>query len=378
MQKREKKLGSFILTVDCFLTSYDMKRNRNISINKEIMYLSESAYRNKITYLSFCLAIFVVLCHTYNLEVYNISSGVLYWVETYLSGITDIAVPLFFVISGYLFFQNYTPKLLRKKWKSRLFSLIIPYCIWNSLPYFYFLFLSSIPKIKRIITNPVNGFSILDLLKEAFFGMHNGVTWFLRCLIIYTFVFPFLYLLIKKKTGALLIGVVLLGAIAIINKQIINYSIFYYFGACIGIHRKEFMHRKFMHEEVLLATAYLLVSTIISMWIGYRNQYHQITIYSVLRLSQAISIWICADVLAKEGNQKWWMTISFFIYCCHSMILESVEKVILQLFGKTVTGATIDFVFAPILTIIIIITLAWILRRAKPLWKVLTGSRGMG
>lgn len=50
--------------------------------------------------------------------------------------IGNLAVPVFFFISGYLFFLNrntYTFKDYKKKMKRMLFSILIPYILWNFL-----------------------------------------------------------------------------------------------------------------------------------------------------------------------------------------------------------------------------------------------------
>lgn len=50
--------------------------------------------------------------------------------------LAHIAVPTFFVISGYLFFQGFGIwdwRLYRSKINKRIYTLLIPYLVWNSL-----------------------------------------------------------------------------------------------------------------------------------------------------------------------------------------------------------------------------------------------------
>ena len=58
------------------------------------------------------------------------------WLRLFVSqGVARIAVPLFFAISGYLFFLGFGgawPEL-KRKWRSRAQSLLIPYISWNLL-----------------------------------------------------------------------------------------------------------------------------------------------------------------------------------------------------------------------------------------------------
>ena len=46
-----------------------------------------------------------------------------------------IAVPIFFIVSGYLFFKEgtFNEKLYLTKIKKRFWSLLIPYVLWNTL-----------------------------------------------------------------------------------------------------------------------------------------------------------------------------------------------------------------------------------------------------
>lgn len=83
------------------------------------MGYSELTYRNKITYLSFILSILVVIKHSVNIDVYNLSQGMLFWLQTWACEFTDLAVPIFFIISGYLFYQNFGYSVLKRKLRSK-------------------------------------------------------------------------------------------------------------------------------------------------------------------------------------------------------------------------------------------------------------------
>ena len=352
-----------------------MRKQNEVQTDSKIV-LCDTCYRNKITYLSFVLAALVVIRHTVNIEVYELSFGILFWIEKFFSELTDLAVPTFFVLSGYLFFQNYSPNILIKKWKSRLFSILIPYLIWNAIGYLYILIISMVPSFKDRMTTSIDGFNLYDFFRAIIFGEYNMVTWFLQCLIVYIIVTPILYWIIKYKLGVVITTIVLLVLLTIINKQIVNCWILYVVGACIGLHGKNFVKMKYRNSSVILSWVLLLVSVILGMIFDFQATTHQITVYTAVRLLQVIAIWICADLLAIERTPRWWMKISFFIYVCYGLILESVEKLFLITLGRNVLGATLDFVLAPIITLIFIMILAFVLRKIKPLWSVLTGSRG--
>ena len=249
---------------------------------------------------------------------------------------------------------------------------MIPYLIWNGIGYLYVAVLSAIPAVKERLTEPVDGFSMLTLLKEMFIGEHIFVTWFLRCLIVYTIVTPLLYWFLKNKKIAIIAFLLILVVLSIINKQIVNYWIFYVFGACLGIHGKAIVKAKYKSGLFLCCSVYLTVSCLFGLFFEYK----QITVYSILRLSQVVAVWVCADIFSVKTELKWWLKISFFIYVCHGMVLESVEKVFLIVLGKNIWGAAIDLFFAPVVALFILVLLAFVLEKVRPLWSVLTGSRG--
>ena len=82
---------------------------------------TEIQFRNKITCYSFYTIIAVVLIHTFNLSVYGIdadASGLgefVYYFESTAAELWKAAVPLFFMISGFLFFRNFTWDKLKTK-----------------------------------------------------------------------------------------------------------------------------------------------------------------------------------------------------------------------------------------------------------------------
>ena len=137
-------------------------------------------------------------------ELYNI-------IRVYISyGICQIAVPTFFLISGFLFYQHlqeWNWNVWKGKILRRVHTLVIPYLIWNIIRYLF-----------NIITTGYHvyhheGFQAVCLwLKEntqpLMFWVMYGPTypapihvpfWFIRDLIVMVVLTPFFYPLIKNK-----------------------------------------------------------------------------------------------------------------------------------------------------------------------------------
>lgn len=95
-------------------------------MNKDKIFLSW------LSPLKFVLTCLIVYIHSYNAQnyglIYNlgIHSSTL-WIEDIVSqNLAHIAVPLFFAISGYLYFRTLTFANLKEKLKRRVSSLCVP------------------------------------------------------------------------------------------------------------------------------------------------------------------------------------------------------------------------------------------------------------
>ncbi|MDE6266561.1 MAG: acyltransferase [Muribaculaceae bacterium] len=107
--------------------------------------------------------------------------------------IYSVAVPLFYFISGYLFFRDGVPDTggYMAKWKRRIHSLLIPYLLWNIAGLLLFL-LKKTPALEwRFplysdmhvdLVTLLKGFYILPV--EDAVGPYDFVLWFIRNLLI--------------------------------------------------------------------------------------------------------------------------------------------------------------------------------------------------
>ena len=125
--------------------------------------------------------------------------------------ITEACVPLFFIISGFLYFRNVPKKagvdFFWKKTRNRFFTLLIPYLIANAFAFVcYWL-------AHRFAPDMISGFFGDDWNKPLFIfwtGPVNMSLWFIRDLIIACLVAPLIYLFVRytRIWGVLVLGVV--------------------------------------------------------------------------------------------------------------------------------------------------------------------------
>ncbi len=196
--------------------------------------MNDKIFSSACNFLRLPLMLLVVCIHVkYNVLITLPKTDLSYSVVFFFTQIISrIAVPSFFVISGYYFFfdtakqnsfslQDYKTKLFK-----RIFSILIPYLIWNLL---YCLFKS--------IFFEQNFF----LLLSKIFAYPMPVAfqfWYIRDLMIMCLISPLLYWLIKKIR---LIFMLILLLIWFLNLKIVIDTplLFFSLGAYFAIERKD-------------------------------------------------------------------------------------------------------------------------------------------
>ena len=102
----------------------DIKDKMGICEEAQSLKGQTSFFHNKITTVSFIMSIVIVLFHSYNIERYTDVNRVWQGSEYFISRIVgSLAVPMFFFMSSFLFFRNYSKKQIVNKYKSRLKAL---------------------------------------------------------------------------------------------------------------------------------------------------------------------------------------------------------------------------------------------------------------
>ena len=114
----------------------------------------------KILFFNFILSVLIVLLHSnckvtlgWNNDGTNLSNFI-ELLTTYICCIGHIAVPMFYIISAYLFYHNIsTLKDTLSKIKKRIKTLLIPYLLWNTFFVFIFLVILRSPLSKYLHMN---------------------------------------------------------------------------------------------------------------------------------------------------------------------------------------------------------------------------------
>ena len=127
------------------------------------------------------LSFIVIYNHALNVELFigiNDHTSTIARLEETIASIGQMAVAGFFMVSGYLFFRDFTIKKLPLKWKRRFFSVFIPYVVWNGLYYLGYFIASRLPFWTEIVGKGKIPFSIHELPSILLHYRYNYVFWF--------------------------------------------------------------------------------------------------------------------------------------------------------------------------------------------------------
>lgn len=384
------------------------------SVNTNDQLLSKT-----IIVLRFPLAVGIVFIH-YNLVKNPFSiHGVEYgtdcaeWLKlfvTFLSNVLPrIGVPLFYFMSGFLFFygKDFCKEVYAQKIRKRLSTLFVPYLMWNTiavlLTLFYMLpiFSSVFPNLQLTEVH----ISLERILKTFFANYENeGIfvspitsdipdkypwptnvpLWYVRDLLVLMIFSPILHTAIRF-TGKWFLFVlcalyfsyeVLVMPEGGWSVLMIRSTFFFSWGGYFSIHKKNFINsmRRYKYLSVLYIP--VAVADTLTKTADYNLFIEQTGI--IIGLVSAI---IMASYLVESGKVRVNKTLancSFFLYCLHTLILMEIGKVlflVLRLDGSTMSIFFL-YLFVPAITIMICVLLYIPIKKHMPIInKLLTGGR---
>lgn len=317
-------------------------------------------YSESINMLRFPLAILVVFVHSFGADI-DVS-------ELHASGLTGLAVydyirlffsvviarsavPIFFIISGYLLFlkvEEYNKTVYISKLRKRWHSLVIPYFSWIVL----FILWTLMFKVGGILLHGKPWVGILDYFQNngylhmlwdssvweertTWLGIetHNSGPallpfWYMRDLIIMVVISPAIYWFIKKIK---FVFIILLLAIytfdikcSLISGTLACASLFFSIGAYFALKKLDFTEALWKWRHLICPIAILLM--IYQTYSGSAmGNTMSLMIHPWLVIIQSFAIIIVASVLCRyqkvyETNKKL-ARYSFFIYAFHPFIL---------------------------------------------------------
>lgn len=341
--------------------------------------MEESKFRKKIIWFNFVCCILVIWNHAGNTELFlgaEAAGSILHRLEyEFVPALLRVNIPCFMMISGYLFFRDFSWEKLPGKWKRRIKTLVIPYLLWNTIYYAGYFAASQIELLRPVINRPAMVFTPELFLDAVIHFTYNPVFWFMYQLILLVLLAPWHYLILKRKwTGIpylclLWYGIVKGTALPELNLDALLY---YSTAAFAAIHGKQLIERAWNRDRGL-AGLLLLAGGYTCCAYFYRTYFvPAIVLYHVLT---AAGYWFLVSE-ERLGKVRPFMTTTFFIYALHFIPTRFINKVGAICFPGSGTVAWILFLTMPVVVVILCNQAARFLRRFLPgIWMLLNGAR---
>ena len=349
----------------------------------------------RLTILKFPLIVGVVFIHAYvkktGEEIDGLGSEssllVLEFLRNFISqGIARLAVPLFFLMSGYLFFYGFDFSLesFFKKLKSRVKTLLIPFLLWNLATLALVALIQANPLVKEFFgwkVGWVSSYSFNDYL-AAIFGIGRAPVayqfWFVRDLMLLILGVPLFHFLFKYLPLPFLF-LLFLGWISgywPIYVPHAEATLFFSIGAFIGTKGKSLfaldrygIYAIALYFPLALANAYFFTSV-------FYPYLHRIGI-----LFGVISGLFFTQFLMESPRVKKALIglsgVSFFVFAAHEPLLTLTRNILSQNFWpQSPKSAFGPYLFTPILVLILLVLTYSLFSKVAPrLLNLVTGGR---
>ncbi len=349
-------------------------------------YLSD-----KIKIISFFSILLVVFLHAYNLENAENPALPLYFgsalwcIEDFISyGLTRIAVPLFFLFSGFLFFLGKDDKIdFAAKIRKRFRTLFVPFLLWSLLGIAFYFTLQSIPQTAVFFTKErIADFTPQKWLLTVFVHPIPYQLWFIRDLMLLVLLSPLWYYALKYLRIAFFIPVVALWVYVTNDFQnSIEALLYFCLGGYLSLFRPQWPNVRFEQKAIGLVLVWLGLLALKTALLRYGSD--ALLTRLVFKLSIVAGIlasWGLYDRISGSQANKdrllQWCGFTFFIYAAHEPILTIFKKVLLIVFGKTSSGHAIVYFAAPVMAILAAVFIGFVLRKYfTVIYETLTGGR---
>jgi fucose 4-O-acetylase-like acetyltransferase len=358
----------------------------------------DSNVSNAITLVRFPLAFLVILKHYYTNDIvvrddYPVYSALGDFSTGYFPA---FVVPLFFFISGYLFFQRVDVQTMglnlsswsiyKSKISKRIKTLVIPYLAWN-LIVLVLLLLAQYASHDSFqpYSKPLSDFTFYDIL-NSFWAISkdgypiDGPLWFIRDLFIVCLMSPFVFFLFKyaKVWGIaiLFFAYFILGRMLPIGASS-TCQFFFCLGAACTLLSKDLLVWFSKIDTKLALCIFLLLLICLSFCDRGTTSFS--IIVRIYRVAAVILIW---PILVRYSNWAEKETIislsntSFFIFALHKPLMYVVSMLIFAVMKpQNEIILSLLIVIIPMITCIICLSAFYVIKQYIPSLKFLNGYR---
>lgn len=332
-------------------------------------------------------AFFVVFIHNTTLAQYaDLGLANFSWVEflhNFMAyGLGQIAVPMFFLLSGFCFFRNYDNSKYASKLSSRAKTLLIPFLIWNTFALVLNAVVSWIPALVEISHRELFELTPRNVLEGIFLYKYNYHFWFMFNLIIYVATSPLIYAAIKHKWVGLatIIGALLLSELfpnlLTFSKFDVHFTVFYLLGSWLSLHYRSDFIAKHKRKYIWIARASVVLCVIFKTYALYANSSTAPIWLHVNLAILCLAAWIAFVPTTRKNVLDKYAQYAFPLYIVHPFVIPFVVKLLFFLLPKNTIFAACNYILAFLATVVISYVVIWALYRVLPNFAaVIFGSK---
>ena len=367
--------------------------------------------------LRFPLAVVVLIIHTFDYGGPTVQGtsvavdGLPFFLEIthFIDGfLRRQSVPIYFFISGYVFFLGVklTKEKYAQKLRNRVKTLLIPYLIWNTIAVLYSL-TRIVPCLAFLFPNASKlqlDVSLSNVL-GAFWNYSNGILvnptasvevaesldtfpanpplWFVRDLMIVVLCTPLLYWLLNRTRYyvVLILGILwfALGYLELGHAyRLLTAFFFFSWGAYMSVNEKDMMHefnRFFKPSMVLYPSLALLYVLSVHCFPSLSDTIKRVNVFVGLLFAYNLSSWLLRHKVCKVS--PFLASSSFFIYVAHGIFCGDWLKVFFVVLRPTgELGFISVYALAVVANVGLLLLAFYLLRRFAPgLLKVVAGRK---
>lgn len=279
-------------------------------------------------------------------------------------GIARTAVPLFFLLSGYLLFhaqRTWSWNTFGDKLKRRFHTLVIPYLFWNALLYVVLLAAQATPL--RVFFNSSG--VIADMSADAQVRWVLGAQrypiayqfWFIRDLFLLVLAGPLLFFLARREVIAAMIIAVLGTCWMIdwwpISVPAIEAILFFFVGIAAGLHSRDL----FVGPPLLVSLS--VYGALLAGYLFSRGTAVESLVQHLLVLTGIfVALGIVRNLPARINERIASLAgASFFVFAVHEPITTTLLKISYRVLPPTPVVVLLAYLLVPVLVVAITLTL---------------------